>query len=119
MAEKIIKFLFSFLLISTFLTACHANGDMRNKSKDDQPDINAVQLISRSFARGEISRDEAALYKTYAIFDIQKLPEKFRSRAPQKDATMIIRQLKKDFDSLGEETKEKIRPYLFKRKGDQ
>ncbi|MDH3976154.1 MAG: hypothetical protein OEV42_17930 [Deltaproteobacteria bacterium] len=117
MAWKIVKHLFLSLLAVFFVSACHVNNDIKEETKAQTASLNTIQLISRSLSKREINRNEAALYKTYAIFDREKLPEKYKSPVPQKDATLVIRQLKRDFDSLDEDTREKIRPYLFRKKG--
>ena len=72
-----------------------------------------IQLISQDLSSGKISRDEACLFKTYAIYDVEKLPQKYRSDVPFRGATMVIRDLRRVFDGLGEEMKASIRPYLF------
>lgn len=74
---------------------------------------NSIQLISQDLSSGKINQDEAYLFKTYTIYDAKKLPKKYASDLPFKGATMVIRDLRRAFDGLGEETKESIRPYLF------
>ena len=73
----------------------------------------SIQLISQDLASGEISRDEAYVLKTYALFDAEKLTPRYRSVVPFKGATMVIRDLRRAFDGLGEGAKVRIRPYLF------
>lgn len=81
---------------------------------------NVIGKIDASMAKREISRDEAAMYKTFFLFDRSRLPARFlddSTLVPIKNATLIIRDLKRDFDSLLPQTKETLRPYLFKSKG--
>lgn len=117
MIGKNLKLTFLFLFITLPVSACHVNDEVKERTNDHRSSLNTIQLISRSLSKGEINRNEAALYKAYAIFDREKLPSRFRSSVPQKDATMIIRQLKKEYESLDKDTKEKIKPYLFRKKG--
>ncbi|MDH3976153.1 MAG: hypothetical protein OEV42_17925 [Deltaproteobacteria bacterium] len=80
----------------------------------------ALAKVNAALKKGELSRDEAALYKTFSIFDQGRLPERFKRTGPVvpvKNGTIIIRQLKKDFETLSPQTQETLRPYLFKKKG--
>ena len=107
------------LLISVFLiifsVGCiTANSDEISKSAQKKH-YNSIQLIDKSLAEGKIDRDKAYLFKVYTVFDLEKLPEEFRSDIPFKGGTMLVREIRRVFDELGADTKEKIRPYLFEK----
>ena len=68
---------------------------------------------------GELSREEALINKTLAVFDSEKLPQRFRGLetvTPVKHSTIIIRDLKRDVENISVEAREKLRPYLFREK---
>ena len=107
------------LIISVFLivfsVGCNTvSSDELSKSAKKKR-YNSIQLIDKSFAEGKIDRDKAYLLKAYTVFDLEKLPEEFRSEIPFKGGTMLVREIRRVFDELGAHTKAKIRPYLFKK----
>ncbi|MDH3973873.1 MAG: hypothetical protein OEV42_06300 [Deltaproteobacteria bacterium] len=89
-------------------------------SSFSEPSKSIMTKIEASLAGKEISRDDAAMYKTFFLFDRSRLPARFLGEGPAtpvKNATLIIRNLKRDFNSFLPQTKETLRPYLFKSKG--
>lgn len=84
------------------------------------PPESVLAKVEAAHSRGEISRDEAVMYKTFSIFNREKLPQRFSPAvAPpiaSKESTSLIRQLKKEFETTSPEVQEVIRSYLFKEK---
>lgn len=107
------RFFFSLLLF----VSCLCSG-LAFAAKS--PPESALSKIDIALKKGELSKDEAALYRTFSIFDQKKLPQRFKGTGPVvpvKNGTMIIKQLKEDFETLSLQTQETLRPYLFKKKG--
>ena len=109
--------IFYALIISIFLltasSGCNTVSSDEVSKATKKKRYNSIQLINKSLAEGKIDRDKAYLLKAYALFDVKKLPEEYRSDIPMKDGTMLIREIRRVFDELGAEAKAKIRPYLF------
>jgi len=103
------------LLLLLLSGSCNIIRGENSAGAGDKKEHNSIQLIEQSLAEGRIDRDRAYLLKSYALFDVKKLPEEYRSDIPVKDGTMLIRELRRVFDELGAETKAKIRPYLFRK----
>jgi hypothetical protein len=45
--------------------------------------INSIEKIEKAYYQGEIDYETALIYKIYYLRDLEKLPERFRSEAPQ------------------------------------
>lgn len=79
---------------------------------------NTFQLIDDAVAQGEITRDEAAVYKIYALFGVgePQVPAQFISREPVPgDGTMLFLEALKDWDQLSSETQELINDFITPR----
>lgn len=84
-----------------------------------QPPESVLQRIEAARESGELNREEALINKALAIFDHKKLPQRFQRpeiSPPVKNGTAIIRELKREFETVSPEAKEKLRPYLFRGK---
>lgn len=75
---------------------------------------NSYQLIDAALARGEITRDQAALYKVYALFGARReIPTPFISTEPVPgDGTMLFLEALQDWDSLSQDTKNRITDFI-------
>ena len=104
------------LIILLLICACNAGEKVNSSGMEVKPSFNSIQLINRAFSKGDISYDEAMVLKAYAIFDRKKLPEEYRSDVPSKGATMLLKEIRRSYDELGEEARGKIRPYLGPKK---
>ncbi len=86
-----------------------------------KPPLETFGLINAAERKGEISRDEATRHRAWAILDRKRLPARFITDETKtksvKHATTLLREIKRDWDSLSPETKEELSPYLFKKKG--
>ncbi|NQV14405.1 hypothetical protein HQ531_03020 [bacterium] len=73
-----------------------------------------IPAVDEAFARGEISQDELILNKIYAIFEPQKMDERFRIDAPAvfKCATPILIEYENMRAGLAESTIEIVDGYL-------
>jgi hypothetical protein len=72
----------------------------------------SAELIKAACARGEINYDEQMLYLVYSVFEPELLPLEYQSDVPHKDATPIILEVKRNWDRLGPDTRDKISPYI-------
>jgi hypothetical protein len=72
----------------------------------------SVVLIAEAYQKGEIDYSTSILYKVYSIFDPQKLPAKYQSTTPGKSATPILLEVKRNWQSLGSQTQDKLASYL-------
>lgn len=72
------------------------------------------QLLEDALARGEITRDEAALYKVYALFGVADvIPTQFISTKPVPgDGTMLFLDALKDWEQLNPETQAQINTFI-------
>lgn len=70
--------------------------------------------VDEAYARGEITKDELVLNKIYAIFEPQKIDERFKADAPEffKCATHIIQEYQDFRSDLSPATIAIIDPYL-------
>ena len=70
-------------------------------------------LIDDALARGDITSDEAVLYKLYHVFDDDRLPGEFDVPGdPEEDATGILKQVGAEYDSLSPQMQQQVGPYL-------
>ncbi|MHB8767010.1 MAG: hypothetical protein ACYDA8_22075 [Deferrisomatales bacterium] len=76
----------------------------------------SLQLIAEALERGELDQDAAVLYRVYSVKDDAKLPERYRSAAPIRDGTPVLRDARDRYEGLRPETREALRPYLFPRR---
>ncbi len=74
----------------------------------------SYQLIDAALARGEITRDQAALYKVYALFSVRsEIPTQYISAEPVPgDGTMLFLETLKDWDRLSPEMKKRINDFI-------
>jgi hypothetical protein len=75
----------------------------------------SLQLVAESLVRGEIDEDTATLYRVYSVVDDSKLPAAYRSNAPIRDGTSVLREARSRYSSLRSEIQEELEPYLFPR----
>jgi hypothetical protein len=77
---------------------------------------NSYQLIDAALARGEITRDQAALYKVYALFGSPQLPPQYRSSTliPDEGTAALLYALK-DWEQLSPATQRMIADFLTPR----
>lgn len=79
---------------------------------------NTFQLIDAALVRGEITRDEAAIYKVYALFGVgaPHVPAQFISSEPVPgDGTMLFLAALKDWEQLAPETQAQINEFITPR----
>lgn len=72
----------------------------------------SFELIKAAYQRGEINYDEQLVYLVYSVFAPKLLPQKYRSDVPCKDATPIILEVKRNWDRLSPDARDKIAPYI-------
>ena len=72
----------------------------------------SVELIKAAYERDEISYDEQMLYLVYSVFEPELLPLEYQSAVPHKDATPIILEVKRNWDRLSPDTRDKISAYI-------
>jgi hypothetical protein len=98
------------------LTATPTNTPTNTPTPTPTPTVppNSYQLIDAALARGEITRDQAALYKVYALFGARsEIPTQFISTEPVPgDGTMLFLEALKDWDSLTPATQNLINDFI-------
>lgn len=68
----------------------------------------SLDLIEDDYANGLLEKNNACLYREYAVSAPQKLPSKYQSAEKGKDATYSMIQIAKDWDQLSQATKKEI-----------
>ncbi|MCX7841215.1 MAG: hypothetical protein N2559_17390, partial [Anaerolineae bacterium] len=78
---------------------------------------NSFELIDAALARGAITRDQAALYKVYALFGVHnEIPPQYLSTEPVPgDGTMLFLEALKDWDRLSPTTKQRLTDFITPR----
>ncbi len=69
-------------------------------------------IIDQAFENGELTQEEALLYKVYALFGDNRLPAIFNGENPKGLLDHALDDIMSQYDSLTEETKAVLDPYL-------
>jgi len=77
----------------------------------------SLQLIDSGLAAGELDEETALLYKMYAVFGDDALPEQYRSDKKFRNSDDVVAEARLKMDTLSAGTKEKLAPF-FKRPDD-
>ena len=73
-----------------------------------------LQLLDEAERSGELDIDSAWIYRLQSIFEPAKLPERYRSDTPLRDADGVIRGFFRVQNSLKQETNDQLRRYLVR-----
>ncbi|MCD6418547.1 T9SS type A sorting domain-containing protein [bacterium] len=63
-----------------------------------------LSAIDAEYRAGQITLDEAMLFKAYSVFDHEKLPPRFRSLEPPRCGTPAIVEIRRNWDELSQST---------------
>ena len=85
--------------IAEFHAALNAEGD------------NTLQLLDKAVADGELDEETAFVYKIYAVFGDNRLPEDFYVQRPFRNGTSLVREMNRRWDSLSADTKALLEPF--------
>ena len=118
---RLILFLFLVFAITVFSNCRKEVGEkevqiesqgkvVSKKPKDVEK--NSMNLIEDAYRAGKIDYQTSLLFKVYAIFEVDSLPERYRSSVPIKDGTPYILEVQRNWDHLGSETRELISHYV-------
>lgn len=78
-----------------------------------EPGTAADELIDDALSGGQITSDEAVLYKLYYVFDDDRLPDEFAvPKEEGSDATGILKQVAEEYGSLSPQMQQQVGPYL-------
>ncbi|KYO66840.1 DUF6055 domain-containing protein [Thermovenabulum gondwanense] len=82
---------------------------------DDYEELppNSTELIEKALNEGKINKEKAAVYKIFSNYDPERLPAEYRSNEPVDTAQYDIRYLIDNWESLSEETRNQVTPYLI------
>ncbi|MGD2250271.1 MAG: VWA domain-containing protein [Candidatus Methanofastidiosia archaeon] len=127
--KKLMLSFLAFVIFGSFVFGPTVNPTEARRNTNE----NVLQVIQEDYETGSITFDEAMLYKAYALFEPEKLPEKYysitvkglkiRGIAPPPEAfiksgTPVILEIKDNWDSLSRNTKDAIGKYIFCRPDD-
>jgi hypothetical protein len=77
------------------------------------PPPSSEQLIDAALARGEIDEETALVYKVFADFGDERLPQQYRGDDSQVRDAMIVSEAGMRFDSLSTQTQAILAPFLL------
>ena len=109
-----------FLAVLLFLLVRFFGGISSGESPEDLRDYfdalnaegqNSPEKIDQAFSDGSIDLETALLYKIYAVFGDDRLPEVYQSTIPFRNSTSFVREMNQRWDSLSDETKTLLAPY--------
>ncbi len=111
-----IRILVSVLVFSLALSGCDRNSEPVGPSHASLPQVLAkaagekspLDLIEDDVDAGLLDKNNACLYREYAVSSPDKLPAKYRSRVPGKDATYSMVQIARSWNELSAATRKEI-----------
>lgn len=106
------KFLLVVIASSIFLWL-FASLPIMGQSQTEESSL----LIKKAFDKGEIDKDAYLLHQVEAIFAPKALPVRFKSMAkivPNRDFTPLVKEISLSWDTLKEETQQKLKPFLIR-----
>lgn len=77
----------------------------------------SIELIEKAVAEGKITYETSLLYKMYAVFGDDKLPEDYRSAKKFRNSDEVVKEVKSNMGTLSEETQDELAPF-FRRPND-
>ena len=96
----------NFLLISILLFSCSAS------QATPELGLTVTQQLESDYEKGKLSDDEYYTYMTYSIFAQDLLPEKYNGIIGPRDATPIIRKVKRAYPTLSLATQEHLMQWI-------
>ena len=77
----------------------------------------SIELIEKAVAEGKITYETSLLYKMYAVFGDDKLPEEFRSAKKFRNSDDVVIEVKSNMGTLSKKTQDELAPF-FRRPDD-
>ncbi len=74
--------------------------------------VSMTEQLRIDFENGHISKDSYYSYLTYSVFVQDLLPEKYDGKLAPRDATPIIRQVKRTLPGLSPKTQEHLKQWI-------
>jgi hypothetical protein len=72
------------------------------------------QLIAKRFEEGELDYATSLLYRTYALFGDQRLPESFATASDHLEDHALIHEIKRSWDDLPAGVQEQLTPFIVR-----
>ncbi len=73
--------------------------------------LNTIEAIDQALTNQEIDSETALLYKVYAVFGDERLPEEFYVQRPFRNGTEIMKELNNRWDRLSPDTQALLAPF--------
>ncbi|MBU1017927.1 hypothetical protein KKA33_02755 [Patescibacteria group bacterium] len=73
--------------------------------------LNTIETIDRALANKTIDSETALVYKVYAVFGDELLPEEYYTQKPYREGTPLVKEMNHRWDELSAETKALLEPY--------
>lgn len=103
----------SFLMVfSLGLSVMNAQLSTEQDTLTTPPDTTVVDSLLQDYQAGILTLDEYYLYLTFSIFSPDSLPSRYQMPLSPREATPIIREVKRNFHRLGPETQAQIRTWI-------
>ncbi len=81
---------------------------------DPSPAVTTSRLIEEAHRSGELTDEECYVARLQAAFDPDALDERFRGEPDgMRDNTCLLREVRRDFDSMSSATQSLVEPYLL------
>jgi hypothetical protein len=77
----------------------------------------SIELIERAVQEGEIPYETSLLYKMYAVFGDNKLPEEYRSTKKFRNSDGVVEEVISNLETLSQEVQDELAPF-FRRPND-
>lgn len=90
-----------------FIGGCAEEGSGPKKAR-----VSSVSLIQEDVAKGKLDKETGLVYQVYALFDQERLPAEYRSEVIIPSGSSIMVEVRRNWDSLSKETKEKLEPFF-------
>ncbi len=79
----------------------------------EPPELNTIQIIDQAVAEGDISAETGLLYKVYAEFGDDRLPEQYVGAAPEAPDIGILHDVAAQWGSLSNPAKDTLAPFFL------
>lgn len=110
--------IFAFLKVRTNNVSEEKISDASEEEEDaafaayEMTGDSSLDLIDIALAEKKIDRETALIYKMYAVFGDDKLPQEYTSDVTMLNANEAFIEIREAFDSLSPETQETLSPFL-------
>jgi len=103
----------SFCLVFTFsLSIMNAQLSTNRDTLITSPDTTTVDSLRQDYQSGLLTVDQYYLYLTFSIFAPDSLPTRYQTSLLPREATPVIREVKRIFPRLNPDTQARIRPWI-------